>query len=108
VDLFRRLATRNPNNSEAHYYLGITLMFQHHPDAALPELDRAIALDRQNFYAYVAAYSMLLEAGQKERALSYLERWLSDHPEDSETRALLEGRRNGATVPLPRPPLQEP
>jgi tetratricopeptide (TPR) repeat protein len=108
VDLFRRLVTRNPNNSEAHYYLGITLMFQHHADVAIQELDRAIALDRQNFYAYVAAYSMLLEAGQKERALSYLERWLSDHPEDSETRALLEGRRNGATVPLPRPPLQEP
>ena len=34
VDLFRRLVKRNPSNSEAHYYLGITLMFQHHADVA--------------------------------------------------------------------------
>jgi cytochrome c-type biogenesis protein CcmH/NrfG len=107
VDLFRQLVARSPGNSEAHYYLGITLMFRHQYDEAIRELDRAIALDRQNFYAYVAAYSMLLESGQKERALSYLERWLSDHPEDSETRALLEGRRSGA-APLPRPPLSGP
>jgi len=105
VRLFERLVTRMPNNSEAHYYLGITLMFSHVQDRALQELDRAIQLDRENFNAYVAAYLMLNEGGQRERAMTYLERWLANHPEDSETRALLEGQRSGNAVPLPRPPL---
>jgi hypothetical protein len=48
---------------------------------------------------------MLNEGGQRERAMTYLERWLANHPEDSETRALLEGQRGGNAVPLPRPPL---
>ena len=105
VGLFERLAARVPNNSEAHYYLGITLMFDKKNDRALRELDRAIQLDHENFYAYVAAYSMLNEQGQREKALTYLERWLQSHPEDSDTRALVEGQRGGATIPLPRPPL---
>ena len=105
VGLFERLAARNPGNSEAHYYLGITLMFNRRYEEAIRELDRAITLDRQNFYAHVAAYSMLMELGQSERALAYLERWVSEHPEDAETRALLEGQRGGRAVPLPRPPM---
>ena len=71
---------------------------------ALQELDRAIQLDRENFYAYVAAYSTLNDGGQRERALSYLERWLQIHPEDNETRQLVEGQRGGSSIPLPRPP----
>jgi tetratricopeptide (TPR) repeat protein len=105
VKLFERLVARAPTNSEAHYYLGITLMFNHQADRALQELDRAIELDHENFYAYVAAYSTLNDGGQRERALSYLERWLKLHPEDNETRQLVEGQRGGNTVPLPRPPL---
>jgi tetratricopeptide (TPR) repeat protein len=105
VGLFQRLVARNPGNSEAHYYLGITLMFNRQTEAALRELDRAIQLDRDNFYAYVAAYSMLQEAGRQESALSYLERWLALHPEDSETRALLQGQRQGPAPLVPRPPV---
>src|SRR4030095_5497429 len=51
VRLFERLVARAPTSSEAHYYLGITLMFNHQGDRALQELDRAIQLDRENFYA---------------------------------------------------------
>ncbi len=105
VHLFERLVARVPGSSEAHYYLGITLMFDRAPDRALRELDQAIQLDRENFYAYVAAYTTLSEQGQRERALSYLERWLQLHPEDNETRQMVEGQHGGAAVPLPRPPL---
>ena len=105
VKLFERLVARAPNNSEAHYYLGITLMFNRQADRALQELDKAIQLDRENFYAYVAAYSTLNDGGQRERALTYLERWLQIHPEDNETRQMVEGQRGGSSIPLPRPPL---
>jgi len=98
--LFERLIARNPNNSEAHYYYGVTLMFKRDGGGALRELDRAIQLDPGNFYAYVAAYTMLYETGQPERALTYLQRWVSQHPEDAETRALLDRHRGG--TPLPR------
>jgi hypothetical protein len=94
--LFERLLARAPNNSEAHYYYGVTLMFTGQGSRALQQLERAIELDRNNFYAYMAAYSVLFEAGQKEQALTYLERWVSLHPEDSETRALLDGYRRGS------------
>ena len=42
---------------------------------------------------YIAAYGVMWEAGQRERALQILERWISRHPEDPGARALLEGRR---------------
>ena len=100
--LFERLIARAPNNSEAHYYYGVTLMFTGQGGRALGQLERAIELDRNNFYAYMAAYSVLFESGQKERGLTYLERWVSLHPEDSETRALLDGHRRG-TIPLDAP-----
>ncbi len=96
--LFERLIARDPRNSQAHYYYGVTLMFMRDAGRALQELDRAIQLDRGNFYAYVAAYSLLWESGQHERALSYLQRWAADHPEDAETRALLDGHLRG-TLP---------
>jgi Flp pilus assembly protein TadD len=105
VHLFERLVQRQPNTSEVRYYLGITLMFDHQNQRAVQELDKAIQLDRENFYAYVAAYTALSGEGQVERGLSYLERWLQLHPEDNETRQLVEGQRGGRTVPLPRPPL---
>jgi tetratricopeptide (TPR) repeat protein len=104
IGLFERLVARNPNSSEAHYYYGITLMYARRHEAALRELDRAIELDPRNFYAFAAAYSTANEAGQRERALQYLERWSRDHPEDADTRTMLEAERGGSRQPpLPRP-----
>jgi len=103
--LFERLVARNPRDSEAHYYYGVTLMFMRQTSPALREFDRAIELNPGNFYAYVAAYSTLNDGGQRERALTYLERWLQIHPEDNETRQMVEGQRGGSSIPLPRPPL---
>jgi outer membrane protein assembly factor BamD (BamD/ComL family) len=100
--LFARLTARNPGSAEAHYYNGITLMYVRRYEDALRELERSIQLDPRNFYAYAAAYSTALEAGQQERAVSYLERWSRDHPEDADTRALIESQR-GTRIPLPRP-----
>jgi Flp pilus assembly protein TadD len=98
VGLFERLVARNPRSAEARYFYGITLMFTGRHESALRELDRAIELDPRNFYAYAAAYSTALEAGQQERALAYLERWARDHPDDPNTRELIESQR-GAPAP---------
>jgi hypothetical protein len=105
--LFERLVAYNPQDSEAHYYYGVTLMFMHQMASALREFDRAIELNPGNFYAYVAAYSMLHDSGRRQEAQNYLRRWVSLHPEDAETRRMLEGEVPGQ-VPLPVTPPTNP
>ena len=105
--LFERLVAHNPRDSEAHYYYGVTLMFMHQIAPALKEFDRSIDLNPANFYAYVAAYSMLHDAGKVEEAQNYLRRWVSLHPEDAETRRMLEGEVPGK-APLPVTPPTNP
>ena len=102
--LFERLVAHNPQDSEAHYYYGVTLMFMHQLTPALREFERSIELNPANFYAYVAAYSMLNDAGRREEAQGYLRRWVTLHPEDAETRRMLDGEAPGrAPTPVPAP-----
>jgi DNA-binding SARP family transcriptional activator len=109
IALFQRLVTSNPTSADAHYYFGVSQVYMRNTEAALREFDEAIRLDPGFLYAYLAAYSLLLEAGQQERALSYLERWLEAHPEDMQTRALLEShRRAPGTLPRMAPPPRPP
>ena len=110
LELFERLANRAPDNPEARYYHGVTLMYQNHIDRGLEELDAAIQLDPDYNLAYYAAYSLLWDAGMKERSLSYLERWLVTHPSDAGARELLDRARAGqGTLPVrPPPPLRLP
>ncbi len=110
--LFERMARLNPGNPEARYYYGVTLVSKGDLEGGMREFDAAIRLDPNYNMPYYAAYSMLWERGQRERALSYLERWLAVHPGDEQARAMLEGQRRGLGVPLgpgspppPPPPL---
>jgi transmembrane protein TMEM260 (protein O-mannosyltransferase)/tetratricopeptide repeat protein len=108
VALFQRLVASNPQSPDAHYYYGVTAMYMRSAQRALQEFDETIRLDPDYYYAYVGAYTMLWEAGQRERALEYLRRWVAAHPDDPQTRALLEGydRQLGRATPptpLPRP-----
>ena len=108
--LFRRLSARDPNNPEVHYYLGTTLGFKGDVEGALREFDSAIRIDPEYNQAYFGAYQWLKQLGQRERALSYLERWVDAHPTDSGARQLLDGERRNTgggkarEAPLPRPP----
>jgi Tfp pilus assembly protein PilF len=102
--LFERLVAKNPQDSEAHYYYGVTLMFMHQTAPALREFDRAIQLNPGNFYAYVAAYSMLHDMGRAEEAQNYLRRWVTLHPEDAETKRMLESEPAGQAPAAPAQP----
>jgi tetratricopeptide (TPR) repeat protein len=93
VALFEKLMRTSPGSPDVHYYYGVTQMFRGNGRAALQGFDRAIDLDPEFFYAYLAAYSMLDENGQPQEAAKYLEKWLSRHPDDRQVRALLEGGR---------------
>ena len=110
MELYQRLATNNPNDPEARYYYGVSLLYENRLEDAIRELEASIALDPNFNYSYYAAYYSLWEAGQRERALSFLERWLARHPTDQQTRALLEAQRAvlgrapmGAKPPPPMP-----
>jgi len=109
-ELFSRLVKRHPESPEVQFHYGVTSMYRGDRQTALQSFDRSISLDPEYFYPYVAAYSMLWEAGQREQALSYLERWLQRHPDDQQVRAVLEGNRRdmGAITPQTAPPPVRP
>jgi Flp pilus assembly protein TadD len=110
MELYARLAERHPESPEARYYHGVSLMYRGDIEGGAREFDAAIELDPNFNLAYYAAYTMLQDRGQHERALSYLERWISLHPSDSTARQLLESRRRSLGAPgrsgspLPPPP----
>ena len=108
-ELFRKLAEARPGNPEARYYYGVSLVTRGDLENGMHELDAAIQLDPDYNMAYYAAYSLLLERGQRPRALEYLERWIRLHPNDNGARALLDqGRGGGAPAPKPPPPPRVP
>jgi len=110
IGLFERLTVSSPKSAEAYYYLGVTHMMTGSYGPAVRALDRSIQLDPQNYFAYVAAYTTLWESGDRERALTYLQRWVGDHPEDSASRATLEEltRQARGTGPAGAPPRPAP
>jgi tetratricopeptide (TPR) repeat protein len=108
IRVFTHLAQTHPNDPEVRYYHAVGLLFQGRTEEALRELEAAIRLDPEYTQAYLAAYSVMWESGQHERALQILEQWISRHPEDPQARALLEGRRremgmNPTRLPVPPP-----
>jgi tetratricopeptide (TPR) repeat protein len=108
--LFDDLAKKAPNDPDVRYYHGVSLLFQNKLEAALTEFQAAIALDPENTQSYIAAYSLLMEGGQRERALGILEQWTKRHPEDPEARGLFErGRKQpGSEQPGTEPPTRAP
>jgi len=102
--VFDRLVRTNPSNPDAHYYYGVLSMLRGDYAAAQRAFDQALRLDPEYYYAYLAAYSLLAEAGQREASISYLERWLVRHPEDAQTRAMLDQERGGRRSIAPPPP----
>ena len=114
LELYQRLAEHNPSDPEARYYYGVSLLYRQRIAEGLRELDAAITNDPDFNMAYYAAYYTLWNAGQRERAITYLQRWLDRHPNDAEARKLLDDQRRAlgqtqrAPSPLPPPPMNLP
>ena len=108
IRLFTNLARAVPGDPDVRYYYGVSLLFQQRLDEALHEFEAAIKLDPEHAQSYVAAYSVMWESGQHERALQFLEQWTSRHPNDPQARALLEGRRRELGLKSERPTVPPP
>ena len=105
IELFHHLTSRDGSNPEAWYYYGVALASQDQIKQAMGCFDRAIQLDPNYPNPFYAAYYTLNQAGQTENALRYLEQWLQSHPQDAQTRALLDSQRPQASgQPLLRRP----
>jgi tetratricopeptide (TPR) repeat protein len=108
IRVFTNLAKEHPQDAEVRYYYGVSLLFQHQVEQALREFEAAIRINPEFTYPYLAAYSVMWDSGQRERALQILEQWTNRHPEDPQARALLEGRRremgmSPGRIPVPPP-----
>ena len=80
-------------------------------EQAKSELAQARSNDPDYAPAYLAAYSVLYEGGQRERGLQILEQWVNPHPDDAQARALLDMRRRELGIApgtLPSPPPSMP
>jgi DNA-binding SARP family transcriptional activator len=111
IAVFTRLAQLYPNDAEARYFHGVALMFQQRVDEAMREFEHAIQLDPDFSPAFLAAYGVLYEGGQRERALQFLEQWVNRHPEDAQARGLLEMRQRELGIAprqMPVPPPSMP
>jgi len=110
VALFGALARQRPADPEVRYYYGITLAFLRDVTGALREFDAAIALEPGYARPYYGAYYALVQAGQFERALSYLQRLVETNPGETQAQQLLEMVRpqGGAGAPIPPPPPGQP
>jgi hypothetical protein len=107
LEFFRSQAQRQPGNSEVHFYYGVALSFRGDEAGALREFDTAIQLNPGYAQPYYRAYSMLIQAGQVERALSYLQRLVEVDPAEQQARGILQMMRPQGS-PVPAPPLIRP
>ncbi len=102
--LFEMLNTKSPNNPEVKYYYGVSMALRGKLDEAVRQFDAAIQMDPNYGLPYYGAYSTLREAGQRERALQYLQRWLEGHPGDPQAQQLLDSERNALGIRSPSRP----
>ncbi len=108
LDLYDRLAKTSPNSPEVRYYHGASLAFKGRTAESLLEFDAAIQLDPRYSLPYYGAYTTLREAGERERSLGYLQRWLQINPGDAQASQLLEAERRAMGIgapPTSRPPV---
>jgi tetratricopeptide (TPR) repeat protein len=108
IRVFTRLAQLHPEDPEVRYFYGVALMFQNRVPEALKEFEASIGIEPDYAPSYLAAYSVLWETGQRERALQILEQWVGRHPDDPQSRALLEQHRREMGMAPGRMPVPPP
>jgi len=108
LGLFRDLVRTSPDYPDGRYHYGVVLALQRDLAGALREFDTAIRLDPAYAQAYWGAYLALSQSGQRERALTYLQRLVEVDPGDQQAQALLQTAHppgaSSAPVPSPAPP----
>ena len=82
-----------PNNPEVRYYNGAGLVLRGNLEGAIAEFEAAMKLDPDYGQPYYSAYYTLRTAGQNERALQYLQRWLDGHPDDKQAAGVMQAER---------------
>ena len=83
--VLRDALSRSEQNAALHHALGLALVREKKPDAALAELGRAAALEpAQARYSYVYAVG-LNSMGRRDDALAVLKSTLQQHPNDRDT-----------------------
>ncbi|MCE9626643.1 MAG: DUF2723 domain-containing protein [Candidatus Eisenbacteria bacterium] len=111
---YDKLVKQVPNSAEAHYYRGASLGYRGDPQGAIEEFKISMRLDPNYGYPYYDLFATLWETGQREEAVSVLERWVALHPDDQEGAARLQEARSRLTpqgsggAPLGVPPSQRP
>ncbi len=75
--VFRDLLQQVPSSAEGHYYLGIIALDKTKSEA-VKHFEQAIALNTSFERAYVKLVEHLEEAGESERAIEWIERFLKD------------------------------
>ena len=86
---FRNELATNPNDFEAHLYMGILLRQDKETDEALTYLKRAIQLRPREQYARYHLAAVYAAAGKPADALPLLENVLKEHADFTEARVLL-------------------
>jgi tetratricopeptide (TPR) repeat protein len=111
IALFARLAKITPANPEIRYYNGVGLAMKGDVEGAIREFEAAMALDPDYAQPFYTSYYTLRSAGQRERSLQYLQRWLEGHPGDTQAANVLQseraqlGIRSMPSMPPPSTPL---
>ena len=106
---YDELVKRVPNSAEAHYYRGASLGYRGDPAGAIEEFRTSMRLDPNYGYPYYDLFATLWETGQREEAVTILQRWVDLHPNDAEGAARLQEARarltpQGGGAPLGAPP----
>jgi adenylate cyclase len=80
--LLEEALDRDPNNSKAHVSKGVLRSVQNRLAEAQIELETAIALDRNNLVAFRMLGGTLMQLGQPEAAIPYIEKSIRLSPHD--------------------------
>lgn len=106
MDFYHKLQQQFPGSPEARYYWGASLAIQGKLQESVKEFEAAVTLDPGYGQAYYGLYSGLRQLGDREGAMTVLQRWVANVPNDPQAAALLQAEQGYNVAPGgPRPPV---
>ena len=86
IAVFQKLISREPENADAHVFLGIALIAAGKPEEAIPMLDKALRLNPDRPGLYVGNLSVARACtGQTEEAITTMQEVFNSNPKDAES-----------------------
>ena len=95
---FERMIARHPEDTEAHNDLGVVLFRMGRPDEGKSYLRKALEITPGCFDAIVNLAEIEITEGHHERAVNFLEDYLSEYPDSQEVRRMHDRIKHGRTV----------